>query len=108
MKIIFNRAKNQSAILEKLEEIIVAYISNDNIDIEIELSQYIPPKITEQDIKEILVGIIHDEMPKNISVEKRERFLMGKIMKQCRGHIPGRIVRALTVQCLQDYEFKDV
>lgn len=107
-KIIFNRAKNQSAILEKLEEIIVAYINNDNSDIESELSKYIPPKITEQDIKEILERIIYDEMPENISVEKRERFLMGKIMKQCRGHIPGRIVRALTVQCLQDYEFKDV
>jgi glutamyl-tRNA(Gln) amidotransferase subunit E len=100
---IFNRAKNQPALLEKLEEIIEAYISSDNFDIESELSKYIPPKISEQDIKEICVKIIHDELPKNISLEKRERFLMGKIMEQCRGHIPGRIVRELTVQCLKDY-----
>ena len=62
--------------VEKLEEIIVDFLSKDNIDIESELSKYIPPKISEQDIKEIFVKIINDELPKNVSVEKRERFMI--------------------------------
>jgi Glu-tRNA(Gln) amidotransferase subunit E-like FAD-binding protein len=102
----FAAAKDRSALLEKGDKLFEEFLKNHSASFETILKQYIPPRVRESDLPEIISNIMTDEIRAINTPEKQRRFFMGIIMEKCRGHIPAKRVSKQLRQFLSNQKVK--
>ena len=100
--LLFNYVIKQPVLIEKLEDIIEMYLKSDPPDLEKELTRFLSSHISEKDILKMIDKIYKKESPETVAREKKERWLMGKVMNHYRGYVPGHVVRKMIQHYLQD------
>ncbi|HFE64280.1 MAG TPA: Glu-tRNA(Gln) amidotransferase subunit GatE [Caldithrix sp.] len=91
-ELFFSHAAKQPALLEKGEELLEEFLQGKIFDLAQEIEQFIPPKIKESELSSIINSIIKNELPNIAVLEKKHRFVMGKVMEKCRGQLPAKTV----------------
>jgi len=91
-KLFFHYAEKQLVLLEVGEKIFTRFLRNKIRNLEKSLEEYVPPMITKKNLHEIINRVVNKNSHIYATVDKRHRFLMGKVMTECRGHIPAREV----------------
>ena len=105
-KTFFKSARDYPALLEKGDKLFEEFLKNPSASFETILQQYIPPRVRESDLPEIISGVMTDEIRVINTPEKQHRFFMGIIMEKCRGHIPAKRVSGQLRQFLHNQKGK--
>ncbi len=87
--VFFGYAVKQKVILENGEKILVDFMGNEGAGLETLLKDYVPARMSIQEVKNIIRDALTESLPAFASNEKKHRYLMRKIMDQCRGHVEG-------------------
>jgi len=99
-QLIFDCIEKQPVLLEKVEDIIEQFLKKEDAHLEMLLKKYIPARIDKVQIRKVIESLIKNEIPVLSSVEKMQRYIMGKTMQNCRGHISGEIIHELVNEIL--------
>ena len=67
-----------------------------------EIRKYTPPKIKSADLPGIIKKLLEDKLPDISTPEKKHRYLMGKLMEKCRGHIAAKLVNEALWQSISN------
>lgn len=98
----FSCAGKQPVLLEKGEKIFEEFLTNQDMNIENEIKKYTPPKIKSADLPGIIKKLLDDKLPDISTPEKKHRYLMGKLMEKCRGHIAAKLVNEALWQSISN------
>ena len=88
----FGMVEKQPALLEKGDDIFKEFLTKKRGSIEKELKKFSPPSYDKKNIHVLIEEIIKQDVNSYSSIEKRHRFLMGRILDRCRGHLPAEEV----------------
>ncbi|MFQ5605915.1 MAG: Glu-tRNA(Gln) amidotransferase subunit GatE [bacterium] len=99
-ELFFACADQQPALLEIGEKMLEEFLIDEISDLKQKLAFYKPPKIQISDLNELIEKLLEQEAAKLASLHNQPGYLMGKLMKVCRGQIPGKQVRELLMQHL--------
>jgi len=86
----FNRAQENPALLEAGYGLFIEFLKQPGQSFETILGKYIPPRYQEADLIKLIPQAMDDEFRSIVKTENQQRFLMGKVMQYCRGHIPAK------------------
>ena len=91
----FRSIEQQPAVWEKGHAIIRNFLSGEGT-LESALKKYLPPEIKtkklEKDLNDKLKKLLESNIPYFSDNIKKHRYLMGKLMKEYRGKISGKLV----------------
>ncbi|GAB4335801.1 MAG: Glu-tRNA(Gln) amidotransferase subunit GatE [Calditrichia bacterium] len=91
----FKAVSEYPVIAQAGEQIFERYLSQSEEPLEAILNDYTPPKMDEKDVRETISQILQAALPTFKTPDQKERYLMGKIMADCRGRVPAETVKAL-------------
>jgi len=89
-ELFFECAGEQTALLEKGEDILEQFLENSDFNLENELKKYVPSKYSVQQLSNFIDELISSVNEDYKSITNKHRYLMGKIMEQFKGHIPAK------------------
>ncbi len=89
----FKKAQQYQALLDAGESLIENFLEKPTMKFEKELQKYIPPKVTEKELPGLLKVIKQENLPAFKSPRAEQRYMMGRLMEKCLGHVPGKVVR---------------
>jgi len=98
----FDYTVRQPGILENSDKIFSEYLVNPDSKLSGILNKFVPPAVQEKDLFLLIAKVIDDEIMTIGDENKRHRFIMGKMMVPCRGHIPGKKVSMVVWHCLRE------
>ncbi len=81
------------------------FLGGVNSDLSQEINQFTQIKINDDELKKIITQAFEDEINFSLSTELVHKQIMGKVMKKCRGIIPGKIINK---QVWQEMESRGV
>lgn len=98
----FNTADNHPALLEAGDEIFESCLTDQAPNFDETLKQFSSGNCSEDDVLDILSDLKNNASPEFTSEDAQQRYLMGVIMKKCRGHIRARRVWKLVADKFAD------
>lgn len=98
----FQKAAISPVLLENTDAVFESFLSGEQPDMEDILSPYVPPSVSLTDLENIVGDALAGELPEISTTEKKVRFLLGRIMDQCRGHLPAVEVAEVLRKSLED------
>jgi glutamyl-tRNA(Gln) amidotransferase subunit E len=98
----FDYAVRQPEILEDSDHIFTEYLGNQNFNLKEILDKYLPPAVQDNDVNQLIGQALDEEVDKIKEENKQHRFIMGKVMESCRGHMAGKKVSILVWQGLRE------
>jgi glutamyl-tRNA(Gln) amidotransferase subunit E len=88
----FKYVAEYPALSEVVDNIFCNLLSDEISKVKDEIENYINEKISDSKLKEIIVESFNCDIKREISEEMIHKQIMGKVMQQTRGKIPGKIV----------------
>jgi glutamyl-tRNA(Gln) amidotransferase subunit E len=98
----FNYTVKQLEILESSDKIFSEYLVNPDSKLSEILDKFVPPAVQDKDLNQLIEKAMDEEVNKIGDDNKKHRFIMGKVMEQCRGHIAGQKVSIMVWRCLRE------
>jgi glutamyl-tRNA(Gln) amidotransferase subunit E len=91
----FMTADNHPALLEAGDDIFKSYLTDQAPNFDEALKYFSSGNCSEADVSEILNVLLNNALPGFASEQAQQRYLMGAVMQQCRGHIAARRIREI-------------
>ena len=85
----FAAAAKHPALLEKGDELFRVWLGESDLELETELKKYIPPAVDADAVEQQISEQLKEETGRFPDLKTKHRFLMGKLMPVCRGHVPA-------------------
>lgn len=88
-RIFFKSAAKQPALLEKGDDLFKTWLDESGLELADELKKYIPPALDMEAVEDRIGGLLKSEEGVFPDLQVKHRYLMGKLMPGCRGHVPA-------------------
>ena len=97
----FKEAAERPALLDKGDDLLEAWMTGKVSSVGRWLDGFVPPSVKPENLPD-LIGRAIGSGGRYATLEKKHRHLMGKVMEDCRGHIPAREVSLSLWKALKD------
>jgi Glu-tRNA(Gln) amidotransferase subunit E-like FAD-binding protein len=101
--LIFDYIEKNPVLIEKVEDIIEQFLKDKDANLWRLLKKFQTHSTKAPAIEKTIESIITNEMPDLSSMSQKERYLMGKVMQECRGYIPAMKIRKLITTYIKQY-----
>ncbi|MCJ7679744.1 MAG: hypothetical protein MUP70_03370, partial [Candidatus Aminicenantes bacterium] len=83
------------ALLEKGDDLFKTWLDEPDLELADELQKYIPPALDMEVVEDRIGGLLKSEEGLFPDLQVKHRYLMGKLMPGCRGHVTAEEVGQL-------------
>jgi glutamyl-tRNA(Gln) amidotransferase subunit E len=101
-RMFFRKAAESPVLLENTDAVFESFLSGEQSSMEDILEPYVPPSVSMAELEKIIAEAISGNLPRISTAEKKARFLMGRVMDLCRGHLPAGEVAEVLRKSLED------
>ncbi|MCG2816726.1 MAG: hypothetical protein L6425_12430, partial [Candidatus Aminicenantes bacterium] len=101
-RIFFKSAAKQPALLEKGDDLFKTWLDESGLELADELKKYIPPALDMEAVEDRIGGLLKSEEGMFPDLQVKHRYLMGKLMPGCRGHVPAEEIGQLLRRRLEE------